>query len=80
MSDSLTMSQATSQTTAATATSQANELAPENLTNVDLIRCCQVGARPERTAFAELLRRYWTVPERQIETSVVLGDARWFEG
>ncbi len=25
-----------------------------------------------------LLRRYWTVPERQIETSVVLGDARWF--
>ena len=27
---------------------------------------------------AGLLRRYWTVPERQIETSVVLGDARWF--
>lgn len=24
-----------------------------------------------------LLRRYWTVPERQIETSVVLADARW---
>ena len=28
---------------------------------------------------ADLLRRYWTVPERQIETSVVLGDARWLE-
>ena len=25
-----------------------------------------------------LLRRYWTVPDRQIETSVVLGDQRWF--
>jgi hypothetical protein len=25
---------------------------------------------PERAA--ELLRRYWTIPERQIETSVVL--------
>ena len=25
----------------------------------------------------ELLRRYWTVPERQIETSVVLADPRW---
>lgn len=25
-----------------------------------------------------LLRRYWTVPERQIETSVVLADAAWF--
>ncbi len=24
-----------------------------------------------------LLRRYWTVPERQIETSVVLADPRW---
>ncbi len=24
-----------------------------------------------------LLRTYWTVPERQIETSVVLGDDRW---
>ncbi len=24
-----------------------------------------------------LLARYWTVPERQIETSVVLADARW---
>ena len=24
-----------------------------------------------------LLKRYWTVPDRQIETSVVLADARW---
>ena len=24
-----------------------------------------------------LLKRYWTVPERQIETSVVLVDDRW---
>ena len=31
----------------------------------------------EKTA---LLRRYWTVPDRQIETSVVLADARWFGG
>ena len=29
---------------------------------------------------AELLKRYWTVPDRQIETSVVLGDERWFGG
>jgi len=29
---------------------------------------------------AGLLKRYWTVPDRQIETSVVLGDARWFGG
>jgi GNAT superfamily N-acetyltransferase len=26
---------------------------------------------------ARLLRRYWSVPERQIETSVVLASARW---
>ena len=26
---------------------------------------------------ATLLRRYWKIPERQIETSVVLADARW---
>ncbi len=24
-----------------------------------------------------LLRRYWSIPERQVETSVVLGDDRW---
>jgi GNAT superfamily N-acetyltransferase len=26
---------------------------------------------------ARLLRRYWSIPDRQIETSVVLADARW---
>jgi hypothetical protein len=26
-----------------------------------------------------LLKRYWTVPERQIETSVVLADSIWRE-
>jgi len=26
-----------------------------------------------------LLRRYWTIPERQVEESVVLADARWFD-
>jgi len=26
-----------------------------------------------------LLRRYWTIPERQIETSVVLADPKWWE-
>ena len=26
-----------------------------------------------------LLRRYWSVPERQVETSVVLADGRWME-
>jgi len=31
---------------------------------------------PQRKA--ALLRQYWTIPERQIETSVVLADARWF--
>jgi GNAT superfamily N-acetyltransferase len=30
---------------------------------------------PERKD--QLLRRYWTVPERQIETSVVLADSVW---
>jgi N-acetylglutamate synthase-like GNAT family acetyltransferase len=28
---------------------------------------------------ARLLRQYWTVPERQIETSVVLADPKWWE-
>lgn len=27
----------------------------------------------------ELLQRYWSIPERQVETSVVLADARWVE-
>jgi N-acetylglutamate synthase-like GNAT family acetyltransferase len=26
-----------------------------------------------------LLRAYWTISERQVETSVVLGDCTWFE-
>ena len=26
-----------------------------------------------------LLRRYWTIPERQVETSVVLADRRWLD-
>lgn len=26
-----------------------------------------------------LLRRYWSIPERQIETSVVLADQKWFD-
>ena len=24
-----------------------------------------------------LLKRYWTIPDRQVETSVVLADNRW---
>jgi GNAT superfamily N-acetyltransferase len=27
---------------------------------------------------AALLNRYWSIPARQVETSVVLADARWF--
>ena len=27
-----------------------------------------------------LLRKYWTIPERQIETSVVLADEEWLRG
>jgi N-acetylglutamate synthase-like GNAT family acetyltransferase len=26
-----------------------------------------------------LLRKYWSIPERQVETSVVLADERWFK-
>ncbi|MGH8709395.1 MAG: hypothetical protein ACREVD_15215 [Burkholderiales bacterium] len=26
---------------------------------------------------SRLLRKYWSIPARQIETSVVLADARW---
>jgi len=28
---------------------------------------------------SRLLHRYWSIPERQVETSVVLGDVRWWE-
>ena len=33
-----------------------------------------------RDQTAELLRRYWKIPERQLDESVVMGDARWFAG
>jgi N-acetylglutamate synthase-like GNAT family acetyltransferase len=26
-----------------------------------------------------LLKRYWSIPDRQVDTSVVLADQRWFE-
>ena len=26
-----------------------------------------------------LLKKYWTIPERQVETSVVLADSKWWE-
>jgi len=26
-----------------------------------------------------VLRKYWSIPERQVETSVVLADSRWFD-
>ena len=32
----------------------------------------------ERTP--DLLRRYWKIPERQLDESVVMGDASWFAG
>jgi len=28
---------------------------------------------------AQLLRKYWSIPDRQVDTSVVLADARWME-
>lgn len=31
---------------------------PAQLSNLELVRRCQLGARPDRAAFAELLRRY----------------------
>jgi GNAT superfamily N-acetyltransferase len=36
----------------------------------------QVVSTPEKD---RLLRRYWSIPDRQIETSVVLADGRWFQ-
>jgi GNAT superfamily N-acetyltransferase len=35
----------------------------------------KVGPEEKR----RLLKQYWTVPERQIETSVVLADSQWRE-
>src|SRR5580692_1649357 len=34
----------------------------------------QLVGREEKN---RLLKKYWTIPERQIETSVVLADAKW---
>jgi GNAT superfamily N-acetyltransferase len=36
----------------------------------------QLVGRQEKN---RLLKQYWTVPERQIETSVVLADPKWWE-
>lgn len=33
-------------------------VSPDKLSNYELIQCCQTGTSPDRTAFAELLRRY----------------------
>jgi N-acetylglutamate synthase-like GNAT family acetyltransferase len=45
---------------------------------IDFYRRNGFGIVPEREK-ERLLRRYWSIPERQIETSVVLADARWME-
>ncbi|MGC9503632.1 sigma-70 family RNA polymerase sigma factor [Baaleninema sp.] len=37
---------------------------PAQLSNIDLVRRCQAGARPDRTAFTELLRRYQSYVDR----------------
>jgi hypothetical protein len=31
----------------------------------------------DRAEKERLLRKYWNIPERQVETSVVLADSRW---
>jgi GNAT superfamily N-acetyltransferase len=38
--------------------------------------CFRLVGPPEKD---QLLKKYWTVPERQIETSVVLADPNWWE-
>lgn len=35
--------------------------------------------RVSRLEKERLLREYWSIPERQVQTSVVLADATWFE-
>lgn len=40
------------------ASNDITKLPPENLSNYDLIARCQIGLRPEKAAFSELLRRY----------------------
>ena len=32
----------------------------------------------DRRTKNRLLRRYWSIPERQVETSVVLADSAWY--
>ncbi len=44
----------------------------------ELLGVMGIQDRGEVTLIRErLLRMYWSIPERQIETSVVLADARW---
>lgn len=40
------------------ASNDITKLPPEQLSNYDLIARCQIGLRPEKAAFSELLRRY----------------------
>ncbi len=40
------------------ASNDITKLPPEELSNYDLIARCQIGLRPEKAAFSELLRRY----------------------
>ncbi|MGB3493108.1 MAG: sigma-70 family RNA polymerase sigma factor [Elainellaceae cyanobacterium] len=40
------------------ASNDITKLSPENLSNYDLIARCQIGLRPEKAAFSELVRRY----------------------
>ncbi|MBW4577478.1 MAG: sigma-70 family RNA polymerase sigma factor [Aphanothece sp. CMT-3BRIN-NPC111] len=53
MSQSIPLSWSTAEATVPTAPVQ-----PDKLTNYDLILACQAGIRPDRAAFAELMRRY----------------------
>jgi GNAT superfamily N-acetyltransferase len=45
---------------------------------IDFYRRNGYAVVPERQKDM-LLRKYWSIPERQIETSVVLADARWMQ-
>ena len=46
-------------------------LQPEKLSNYDLVLRCQDGLRPERDAFAELMRRYQSHVEKVLPVSSV---------
>lgn len=37
---------------------------------------CRVVTPKEKT---RLLKKYWSIPDRQVETSVVLADQQWFD-